>query len=111
MSVESDIALGPQKAAARGQAQGPARQGAQEGHRVVHDRQTVDAIQKGRRVIKRDEHGFDFAVEDAIRRTKYDIESAEAEVKLYEKVVANWRERPLPQARELQRGPGFFTKK
>lgn len=72
----------------------------------------VIEIETGRKneTIKKGQPHFEVYLRDAVRRAKRDLESIETDVKLYEKVIEKWHERPMPKSGEMQRGPGFFTK-
>lgn len=60
--------------------------------------------------VKKGEPGFDRILEEHVKDTRRALVKLEDDVELYDKILAKWRERPMPKDGELQRGPGFFVK-
>lgn len=60
--------------------------------------------------VKKGEPGFDRILEEHVKDARRELVKLEDDVELYDKILAKWRERPMPRDGELQRGPEFFTK-
>lgn len=71
----------------------------------------IEKFEIGRdRFVKKGEPGFDLRLSQFIDRTKRLIDQLDHEVSLYDKLVAVWRQRPMPRDGEPMRGMGHFLK-
>lgn len=62
------------------------------------------------KTVKKGEPEFKRLLGDRIGAVEQDIKQTTRDLDLYAKIVAAWRERPMPKEGEPQRGPEFFLK-